>query len=320
MAGINVCATLGGNTGKPDCDVRMGRIKFTGLSTAREFTAAELATSEAFQEALQAAMLLANADANKVFMFPEMREATDNSGDPATGALADGYEEVLNEALPKYLLRSTPGVCVQQAMASFNGYPGRQFIIDENNILWYKVTSTGGGKGFSTGYLYTNPPKFKGSGDVQTANTRLTFGSIDEFKSGVGALKLDFAISDLDNIQDVVLDDRETENASGALNNVFIIGGKIKCEGTDIYAAYSTALANVARWRAYTADGTPIVITSVTVNPTLLGWNITLTGATFTSMPVGTVFYIDLATPDVLKAAGVTGIEGNKIRFVKFAA
>jgi len=319
MAGINVCATLGGNTGAPDCDVQMGRIKYLLLTTSREFTEDELASSESFQAALQEAFLLSNSDATKVRRFPEMREVTDNTGDPNTGTLADGYEVVLNEALPKYLLRSTPGVCVNQFMASFNGWPGKVFVIDENGILWYKVTSSNGGRGFSCGYLYTSPPKFKGSGDVQTANTRLTFGSISEFKSNVGALKLDFSVEDLDMLQDVTLVDLETENVSGALNNVFEIGGIIKCEGTNIYAEYEDALAATARWRIYTADGNSVAITSVVKNDTLQGWTITASSSPFNSLAQGTVFYIDLATPDVLHAAGVDGIEGNRIRFTKFS-
>lgn len=318
MSGINVCATLGGNTGAPACDVRMGRIKYLLLTTSKEFVAADIATSEAFQTALQTAMLLANSDANKVFAFPAMREATDNTGDPNLGTLADGYEEVLNEALPKYLLRATPGTCVQQAMASFNGWPGKIYIIDENGIFWYRDNGTDGTKGFTTGYLYTNPPKFKGSGDVQTSNSRVTFGSIDEFKSGVGALKLGFQVSDLSNLKDVVLDDRESDNDSGALNNVFIIGGKTKCEGTDIYAAYSAALNATARWRAYKADGTVLVVSAVSLNAGNTAWNVTIQSADFNAMASGDVFYIDLATPAVLKAAGVNGIEGLKKRFVKY--
>lgn len=318
MSGINVCATLGGNTGRPACDVRMGRIAHLLLATSKVFTEAQLATSEALQEALQDAMLLANSDANKIFAFPKMREAVNNTGDPATGTLPDGYEEVLNEALPKYLLRSTPGVCVQQAMASFNGWAGTMFIIDENNILWYRRTSTEGGQGFSTGYLYTNPPQFKGSADVQTANTRITFGDIDEFKGSIGAVKLDFTVSSLDTMQDVILDDREDENDSGALNNVFKIGGKIKCEGTDIYAAYKTLLNNVLRWRAYKADGTVLDLTSVSTDDALSAWQITIDSTDYDAMDAGDVFYIDLVVPATLIAASVTGIEGKKLRFVKF--
>lgn len=318
MAGINVCATLGGNTGRPDCDVQMGRIKYMMLTTGREFTEADLASSEAFEAALQEAVLLSNSDAEKVFIFPEMRDVTDNTGDPATGTLADGYEVVLNEALPKYLLRSTPGICVNQFMSSFNGWPGKVYVIDENNILWFKTNTDGSGRGFTSGYLYTSPPKFKGSGDVQTANTRFTFGSIDEFKARVGAIKLDFIVTDLLQLKDVVLDDRESENASGALNNVFEIGGLTKCEGTDIYIQYQDLLANTARWRAYTAAGDTIAITSVVKNGTLSSWTVTLNSAAFNALTTGTVFYIDLATPDVLHAASVDGIEGNRLRFVKF--
>lgn len=318
MSQINVCATLGGNTGTPACDVRMGRIKYLLLTTSKEFTEANIASTEALELALQAAMLLSNSDANKVFAFPAMRDVTNNTGDPATGTLADGYEEVLNEALPKYLLRATPGTCVQQAMASFNGWNGRLFVIDENNIFWYRDNGSNGAKGFSTGYLYTNPPQFKGSADIQTSNTRITFGSIGEFKSGVGAIKIEFEVADLNNLKDVVLDDREDENDSGALNNVFIIGGKIRCEGTDIYAAYSSLLNAVARWRAYKSDGTAITIDTVSLNAGESGWNITLNSTAFNALTSGTVFYIDLATPTTLAAAGVTGIEGNKLRFVKF--
>lgn len=315
MSGINVCATLGGNTGRPVCDVRMGRIKYILLTTGKEFTAANIATSEAFEAALQTAMLLANSDGNKVFAFPEMRDVTDNSGDPATGTLADGFEEVLNEALPKYLLRSTPGVCVQQAMASFNGWPGKVYFVDENSILWYKSTTSDGAKGFTTGYLYTNPPKPKGSGDVQTANTRLTFGSIDEFKSGVGAIKLEFNISDLNNMQDVILTDQEDENVSGALNNTFLIGAKTRCEGTDIYSTFS-ALLTAANWRAYESDGTVIPITSVT--PVSGNWQVVLNLSAFNALANGTVFYIDLVPPATLVANGIEGIEAVKLRFVKF--
>lgn len=315
---INVCATLGGNLGTPVCDVRMARPKYLLLTTGKEFTESELADSQSLQAALQAAMLLSSSNANKIFAFPEGRDVTDNTGDPNVGNLADGYEEVLNEALPKYLIKSTPGTCVQQRMASFNGWPGKVYIIDSNGIFWYRTTSSNGGAGFTCGYLYTNPPKFKGSTEVNTANTRITFGSIEEFKSGVGAVKIDFNVKSLTNTLDVVLDDREDENTSGALNNVFVIGGKILCEGTDIYAAYSAALNNIARWRAYTSDGTAITITSVSLNAGESAWNVTLNSGEFSALDSGTVFYIDLATPDVLKAAGVTGIEGNKLRFVKF--
>lgn len=314
---INVCAELGGNLGKPKCDVTMGRPKFALPTTGKEFTAAQMTDSTAFKAALLAAMLLGKSDVNKVYAFPEMRDITNNTGDPQTQALADGYEEVLNEALPKYLLRSTPGVCVQQKMASFNGWGGGMYIVDHNNILWYRKTTSGGAKAFTCGYLYTNPPMFKGSADINTANTRLTFGSLDEFKYGVGALKLDFSVKDLVNIVDIILSDLEDENVSGALNNVLIIGAKTDCENMDLYDTYQDTLASALRWRVYTSNNTVLAIDTVTKNATLRGWNITINATDYNNQPDGTVFYVDLADPAVLNAAGVVGIEGVKLRFVK---
>ena len=316
--GINVCATLGGNTGNPPCDVRMARPKYLLLSTSKEFTSGDIQDSASFKVALQAAMQLGNSDANKVYAFPEGRDITDNTGDPTEGSLADGYQEVLNEALPKYLIKSTPGTCVQQIMASFNGWPGKMFIVDANQILWFVQQADGGAVGFSVGSLYTNPPKFKGSTEVNTANTRIVFGSIDEFKSNVGAIKLDFNVKSLTNVIDVVLDDRTSGDASGPVSNVFVIGGKILCDGTDIYAAYSAGLNATTKWRSYKADGTPISITTVTLNAGLSGWNVTIDSVAFAALASGDVFYIDLQTPTVLAAAGIIGIEATKLRFAKF--
>lgn len=316
MSGINVCATNARNMGRPGCDYRMGRIKYLGLSVSKEFTEAELETSEGFETALQNAMLLANGNANKIFLFPEMRDVTNNTGDPNTGALADGFEEVLNEALPKYLLKSTPGICVQQAMASYNGWAGKLFFIDENNVLLYKTKTNGGGKMFNCGYLYTNPPSPKGSGDVQTANTRVTFGSIDDFKSNVGALKLDFNPADLTQMQDVILTDEEDENVSGALNNTFLIGAKTRCDETNLYTTYKDLLT-LALWRAYQSDGTALSLSGVTPIDGSSAWQVVMTYAVYNALPTGTVFYIDLVPPVTLRGSDIDGLEAVKIRFVK---
>lgn len=314
---INVCTTLGNNTGKSACEVRMKRPKYPLLSNY-EFTAAELASSDALKAAIIRQMLLGNTVAGKAFLFPEMRVTDDNTGDPNVQSLADGYEEVLNEALPKYTLHSTVGVCQQQSMVAFNGWTGGIFPIDADRVFWYRKTATGGGKGFSTGNLYTDPPRPGSSAAIQVAKTRVTFGSIDEFKSDLGAVKIDFNIASLLNIVDVILTDVEDAfNSPSTSTNVFIIGGLVKCSGDNIYAAYKDSLNSVLRWRSYRLDTlASIPITSVAKNDALLGWTITINAASFAALPSGTKFAVDLVTPDQLSPA-VTGIEGTKAVFTK---
>lgn len=313
MGGINVCATLGGNTGKPACDVRMARPQYIMPTRGKVFAAADLTDSATFKAALKAAMLQPRDSANKVFCFPLMRVVDDNTGDPNTQALADGYEEVLNEVLPKYLLQSTAGVCVVQAMCEFNGWTDGVFVVDVNKIVWYVISSADGAQAFTVGSLYTDPPRFGNSSNIQTSRTRLTFGTIEEFKSGVGAIKIDFDPSKLVNTVDVKL----VEKAAQA-SNVFTLGGMVECAGTDIYASYSTGLANVARWVLTRLDtGAAVALTSVTADAGNKGWDITVDNTAYTALPSGTKLEFKLADPATLDAAGVSGIESFTIVYTK---
>jgi hypothetical protein len=318
MGGINVCVSLGSNQGKDKCEVRMKRPKRLLLGNY-EFTKDELKDSDSLKAAIKRQMLKANTDSGKIFLSPVLRVVTDNTGDPNTQALADGYEEVLNEAIPKYSYQFTAGVCQHQAWAAMNGWGGGNFRVDQDNVFWYRVTESGGGKGFSTGNLYTDPPRDGSSGAIAVGTTRITFGDIDEFKSGIGAVKINFNIADLANIVDVDLEDREDAfNSPSTSTNVFYIGGKVVCQGDDIYAAYKTALNNVNRWTAKRLDnGAALTIDSISTDDNLEAWKPVINSAEWAALPSGTKVEINIASPEVLNGYGVTGIEGGGITFQK---
>lgn len=313
MAGIDICGTLGGNLGKPACDVVMGKIKYPMPTRGKTFSASDLASSDAFKAALKTAMLQIRTSNNKVFCFPKMRVVDDNTADPNTQALADGYEEVLNESLPLYNLQSTVGVCVQQSMCEYNGWKDKSFVVDDKNIFWYKITADGGGEGFTIGNFYTPAPRWGNSSNINTVKTRMLLGDVDEFKSGIGALKLDFDPFKLVNTVDVKLLEKAAQST-----NVFTIGGIVECAGTDIYDSYSSGLANVARWVVKRLDtGASITITSVTADATNKGWDITLDSTIYTALPSGTKLEFSLVDPATLDAAGVSGIESFTIVYTK---
>jgi hypothetical protein len=310
---INICATLGGNAGQGDCEVRMKRPKYILPTRGKVFAAADFADEATFKAALIAAMLLPRDDNNKVFCFPLMRVVDDNTADANTQSLADGYEEVLNESLPNYTLQSTSGTCQAQAMVKFNGWQDEVFVIDAAGVFWYVVSLSGGGQGFSVGNLYTNPPRFGNSANIVTQKTKLLFGTIEEFKGGLGAIKVSFDPTKLANTVDVVLYEKLVASA-----NVLKIAGKAFCADTDIYAGYSTALANVARWSAINATtGAAITITSVAVDATNKAWTFTLDSTAHSALPSGGKVIINLVSPAVLAAAGVTGIEGLSFVYTK---
>jgi len=246
--------------------------KFPIFARSKKFSAADIADSASLKAALTAAMLLTRDDANKVFPFPVMRKIADGTAEPKKETLDDGYMEILNESLPMYTLESVTGVCQQQAMIDFNGWTDTVYIIDKDGIFWGVATDDGGCQGFSVGSLYTNPPRFGNSANIATSKTELLFGSVDEFKNKLVAIKVDFDPTKLANIVDVTL--AESAAASGY---VFKIKGTQSCAGNDIYAAYKLALAQTGAWKATNlTDGSSITVSSITADDATSSWFITL--------------------------------------------
>jgi hypothetical protein len=314
---IRIVGQLGANTGKTIGDVRLGRIKTLILTQGFEFTEAQLADSESIFEAIRDAMLASKSSVNKVYILTGFREADNNTGDPNTAALADGYEEVLNEALAKFVFRHTAGAALAQAYEEFNGWNDAMYVIDDKNIFFGVTKSNAGGRGFSCGYFFANYPNFGSSGAINTGQIRVTFGTTEEFKKGsIFARKLNFSVSTLPNIVDVEL----TEDAP-ASGYAFKIVAANKYSGTNIAENYADLLNVVGAWKITKKDGTEVDVASVAKDATLDngegGWTVTADSAV--AIAPGTELYIDLVDPTALKAlaASVEGIEGIKVKVVK---
>lgn len=311
----NVCGTLGANTGKPQCDVALGAIKYMLLTQGKEFTEADLTDATTLKAAIKAAMLNVRGTTNKVYLFPYVNESEDDSGDPVRASLADGFEKTLLDPVPKYNTRSgAVGFAQNQAMCAFNGFSGKMYIIDTNNRFSYRIKDDNGGKGFGVGDVYTNAPKFANTAAINVVSTRVSFSSSDELKlPAIGLVQLDFNIADLVNIEDVQM----VEKAAQA-SNVFTIGGKSVYTGADIYTAYKTALAATARWNVRRMDtDVAIALTSVAADDANKGWDITTDNTEYTALPSGTKLSFNIKDPATLEAAGVTGIEGIQIIYTK---
>lgn len=310
---VNVCTYLGGNTGQGACEVRMGAPKYLLFTRGKVFAAADIVDSASFKAALTAAMLLSRDNDNKVFCFPLMRVADDSTAEPKTETLADGYEEVLNESLPTYTLQSTAGVCQAQGMVSFNGWSGPVFVVDKNNIVWYVGDGNGGAQGFTTGSLYTNPPRFGNSSNIVTSKTKLVFGTVDEFKGNLGAIKIDFDPTKLANTVDVTLSEAIT-----ATGYAFKIAIKQSCAGTNIYNSYKTLLDQTGAWKAtLLVAGTAVTVSSAAHDDTNICWTVTL--ASSPTISATTKIKIELVDPTALAAltTAVKGIEGVSLIVVK---
>jgi hypothetical protein len=315
---IDACATIGKNTGDSACPVKMGKPRRAFFTSGRELTANDLLDSDAVKDWMEQGILQEISSTDKLFLSPHFNDAEDATGDPNFGALADGFEDLLDEALNKMVLIHASNYCQQVGMSSLNGFKGKVFILDDANVFWYVTKTNGGGKGLSVGLLYTPKPKFKGNA-VNAVRTRIGFASLDEFMQ-MGAIKLDFVPTILPQLSDVVLDDRETgENSNGtASNNVFTIGGKTSCDGVDVYASLADAMEDTDLWVITdVATGEEVTIDSVAKNDSAKGWDITANVTEFNSLSSGTRFKIGWRKPETLVAAGVEGVEAKAIKFKK---
>jgi hypothetical protein len=311
----NVCGTLGANTGKPQCDVPLGSIKYSLFTQGWEPSEEDLQDSNSLKAAMLAAMKQVRGTSGKLYLFPYVNESEDATGDPVRATLADGFEKTLLDPIPKYTMRSgAVGFAQNQAMCAFNGFSGKTYIIDSNNRFAYRIKSNNGGKGFGVGDVYTNAPKFGNTAAINVVATRIAFSSNDELKlPAIGLIQLDFNIADLINIEDIQM----VEKAAQA-TNVFTIGGKAVYSGQDIYSAYSSALAATARWNVRRMDtDVALTLTSVAADANNKGWDITVDSTEYTGLPSGTKISINIKDPATLYAAGVEGIEGIQIIYEK---
>src|SRR5687767_12247534 len=126
---INITTTLGTNTGKSPGDARYGRLKILLLTRGKEFTKEDLADSDTLKEAIQEAMNEGRISINKIFPFSDFQVVTDNTGDPTLANLGPAYEEVTNEAAPKYIIEHVLGVGQTQSFSDFNGWQDKAYFI-----------------------------------------------------------------------------------------------------------------------------------------------------------------------------------------------
>jgi aryl carrier-like protein len=310
---LNISISLGANTGKVTGDLRLGRPKHLLLTNGAELTNDDLADSDSLQAWLEEKMSLSRTDPEKVFLFSGFHEMENNTGDPNTATLQDGYEEVLNEAIPKYIGRHTADVGQTQSFVAFNGFTGTMYIIDTNGRFAYIGKQGGGGKGFDVAYLYSSYPQWGGSGAINTGTVRFTLADVEQLKNNVGAVQVSFNPADLVNMVDVKLSELAT--ASGY---AFKIGARTNYTGTNIYPTYQDSLAVVGAWKAtLVSDGSNVTIASAAKDATLKGWTVTLGSSP--TIAANAKVKIELVDPATL--AGLTipveGIESISVKVTK---
>ncbi|MDP4151192.1 MAG: hypothetical protein Q8943_17430 [Bacteroidota bacterium] len=303
---LNLCGTIGGNTGPIDCDVARG-IAMVPIIGGKSFVAADYATQAAFAAALIAACKLATGNGNKLFPFPLSQDVAEKTPANKEGTLGLGFTQTLLEGRPAYETQVLIGQTQFQNLRKWNRVIAPVFMLDDQNNVWGKLNSDGSFVGLQA-YIFVSGLPFGDGAKNITAKISISFLSAADFNDNCAYMGIP-ANTTLTGLKNVVL----TVNTGGHASNVWHIsaniltaalGKKINLEQN----GYAMLLASAALWTASTPAGS-LAITSVADDPTNGGWTVTFNSAAYTALAAATQITLSLADPTTLDTANVTGVE-----------
>jgi hypothetical protein len=311
---LNLCSFNLPNAGVPQCDKNMGIPRYMIVGDY-QFTTANFASIVAWKAAFAAQCLVGRNTSGKLIVLPIIANVENTTGDNLSGTLNQGFTEILREGFPSFNF----GVQISnnhiQKFRALNNSDIKVFIVDNALNVWGVVTSAGKFQGFSS-RIFAGGDNFTDgqSSKIQVFNWSST--DAEEFKSSSRYFSIDFSVADYGKLKDVDL-----TQAIASVANVHNITGKLRTGKIgyllDVYADFSTALANVARWTCINNQtGAAHTITSVVVNAGGY-WVVTLDSTMWTALASGESVSLNWAAPSVIDPVGATGVEGVAIVLTK---
>ena len=228
------------------------------------------------------------------------------------GTLGYGLKIKLLRSKQGYEFDVIAGSSLEKKLIKFDGKVIPIFIFDDQSNIWGIKDSNDNFKGAR----YLVGVEARGFGDANNAKvTKITISLIDsrDFTENAEFASTTFSTTDIEGLVDVQL--KYLSNA----DNVYKVGVNIKTAQLNtlinIYDKYPDLLADSALWVAKTGAtyDTSLAITSVAKDVDLKAWTVTFNAVAYALLSPGDKIKLSLATPTVLDAADVTGIESDYI-------
>lgn len=302
---LSFCSSTGQNTGGIDCDIRLGSPRMMLIGGAK-ITPAEYATEATLKAALIDRINRPNGDSEKLYPFPVINAVTPNAEAPQDETLQDGTKRRLRSEIPAYLYEmGNVGINQEAAMMAFNGVIIPAFTFDNTGKFGGKLDSSKNLVGAKVN-LSTSAAGYAPYNAGTTTKTQVSY--VDPAALSGNAAIFETTAFDTDDFEGLL--DVELTKVSSA-SNAHTISAVIKSvslnKDVNLATKYSTTLANATLWRGFTAAGAVVAPTTAVYNSGTQDWTITFGSA---------VVKVDLATPDVLFAADIVGIEGVAVAVV----
>lgn len=293
------CIVQGGNTGFGDCTLDIKNI--VGLFLVPPGTEIEAADLEDLGAYL-ATKVSADDKSERFYPVHSFVGITDNSEEANIGSLGYGGKNFIREGDYDWTLRfQKGGMCLLKSLQMFNQSDKDVFFYDVAGVL-YGTESNGKLRSVPLELLHV--PKFQINDGSESSiyGIRISFRSnfVNELLGFVDTAAQNLILSTFKGLKNMPLVAVDPENSP--IVNIRAITG---CDRKNLYDTFETELAVPGLWKAYTADGTVLSITTVVANPTLKAFTVTVDGAS--------PFYVELVGPTALTAGDVPGYESKRV-------
>lgn len=313
----NLCAQIGANTGEILCDKSKAVTKkpFIFNGSVPGVTTMDPA---AFLAALVGKSVLSKLATEKVFPLPELQDIADTSEANTEGTLGLGFKTILREGKPSFDYKFFGGNSLLKQLRKFNNATVRFIEYDTQSNMWGTLSGNTF-QGFRAKLFFSGGKAATGTNVEEGVITmRMSVLDTTEYIDNAKFMPITGNINDIVGLLDVDLSE-----ASAHVSNVYKILVQAETSQANLkinfFDDYSTLLANVARWEAFTGAtfNTSLTITSVAADAANKAFTITFDTTAFGALAVGAKIKLNLKSPDILAAADITGIEGNPIILTK---
>jgi hypothetical protein len=304
---LSLCGSVGANTGAIDCDITRGTPIMIAPGSAT-FSSSDYADQTTMDAAIIAKTKLATGNTQKLFPFPVIQGAADQTEAAKYGNLGYGLKMKLLRGKPAYEFDVLAGTALEKALMAFDKKVVPLLILDDKKQFAGVKDSSDNYKG-AKWLIGVEPSPY---GDAQNAKaTKVTISIVDSQDFVENAVFYETALTStsLVGLKDVILWEPQAH-----ASNVYKIKMKIpttKLNGDlDIWSDYGALIAALT-FTAGTGSnyGTALTITSVAADNTLEALTVTFDSTAFTALSAGAKIKLTPPTPTVLDAADVTGVE-----------
>ena len=302
-----ICAVYRKNVGYGTCPFNPDLIVTILLfGTERVFTDAEL------DELEQILRDLAVSDSKDTRMYPvkNIVDIADNTEDETIETTGYGSKFLVRDGDYDitFRLSGAGGVCLQNALSTFNGPTPFLLVDKQGRIIGTK----------KNGKLATIPPQFFYAKNIKlpTGSTgvgyyvRISFFS-KYISKDIAFVKADFDVDDIDGLQDLKIVQNSFDSETGELN----ISLLTDCGSVNVGETYNEILsANPSLFIATNGEtGVDIAVTSATWNAGTKTFDVVLDIESGGYPEDGTGILFNLDVVSVLSAAGIDGYEATEI-------